>query len=141
MVRNKNKSKNSSSTLLPSQLIPGVKFSPSFLTPLPLSPSGAGECRVAGHKQSIRAPLCCFFLLTLFPCSSVDLSTICNPSGESLLRHLGYLFPSCCSNLGACRAVSHTFSSLSSLSGNILPFLTNIFPEMSPSCQGVQLCQ
>lgn len=95
----------------------------SFLTPCPCSHGGVS------HR----------------PQSFTSCSRITVPSGNIHLLHYGFFHklqgnfcsgawntsPSC-SDLCACRAVSHTFFPHSSLLCSILPFLKNVFKEVPP---------
>lgn len=56
----------------PLPLLPRLSFSPSFLSHLPPSPPQAAQGdEDGGCSETMADPLCCFFLLTLFPYSSV----------------------------------------------------------------------
>lgn len=111
----------------PSSTVQGEKR--SFLTPCPWCHAGASH----------RPPL-------FMNCSRISPPMNTVPSENIYLLHHGFFHrlqgnlcsgawntSPFCSDLCACRAVSHTFFPCSSLLWNILPFLKNVFKEVPPS--------
>jgi len=113
--------------------IPDSSPSPALLSELHRG-RDLGSC-----GQLVTAPLCCSFLLPLFPCSSVDAPqpTVLQDKTAPpwALRGLqGDLCSSAWSTsspsffyLDTCRAVSHTVFPHSSLLGSLLPSLNTVF--------------
>lgn len=132
------------------RLFPKINLTSSFPTPLPPPPQVVqGRWRMGVCGQSITVRLCCSFLLTLFPCSSMD-----PLHGLHFLQGI-----SACSNMGSsmgctvdtCSIVvsSTGFRGISAIVPEAPPppppflalvlaglFLTLFFPHSSLLCRG-----